>query len=298
MDHGVKPAFRPAIGLKAAGFIACASECSPDFGLRDALLPVLGRIDDATHAMAGRPSPSTTVAVTCKPTTMIPARLMDNQKMLDQAGPDPVQHDLMRVNQELERRIAERTAALERALSDRELLLRELNHRVKNNLQVVSSILGLQSGHTQNKEVRRQLRDAQSRVTALGVVHDLLHEGLGRRAPEHPYPADPAGAERHRDFRSAARADLPRHRRAPQPDPAGSGHPAVDAGLGAADQRPQARVSQWPSRYDQHHLARSYRGDLRVGCRQRHRAGRRRTPRKWGWDAASSPSSPARSLVK
>ena len=204
---------------------------------------------------------------------MMSARLMDNQKMLDQTAPDRPA-GLVQVNQELEGRVAERTAALERALVDRELLLRELNHRVKNNLQVVSSILGLQSGQTENLEVSRQLRDAQTRVTALGVVHDLLHEGSGvghlntrtlltRLALCAIEIFDPMREQISLDIDVAA-----------PPDPAGSGDPAVDAGLGAADQRPQARLSQWPARYDPHHLARSHRSDLPVGCRQRHRVGR------------------------
>ena len=181
MHHCLTPTSRLATGSPAIGFIACASCCSFDsrIELRNALIPLISMIDDAIRTTARRPAPMTVLSTTCKPTMTVPARLIDKRTAPDQAAPESGEAKLVRVNRELEARIAERTAALERALEDRELLLRELDHRVKNNLQVVSSILGLQSGQTGNLDARRQLRDAQSRVTALGVVHDLLHGGHG-----------------------------------------------------------------------------------------------------------------------
>ena len=64
---------------------------------------------------------------------------------------------------------------LERALADRETLLRELHHRVKNNLQVVSSLLSLELGRMRTPAVARRFREIQSRVQAIAVAHDQLY---------------------------------------------------------------------------------------------------------------------------
>jgi PAS domain S-box-containing protein len=74
--------------------------------------------------------------------------------------------------------ITERLRAAERlrsALEVKELLLREVHHRVKNNLQVISSLLSLQLGSAGDSPAAKVLRDTQNRVHAIALVHDLLH---------------------------------------------------------------------------------------------------------------------------
>lgn len=73
-------------------------------------------------------------------------------------------------------RLEERTRALERSLAEKELLLHEVRHRVKNNLQVIDSLLSLQADHTVNKPAHEVLRESQSRVRAMGLVHELLYQ--------------------------------------------------------------------------------------------------------------------------
>ncbi|MFP4302632.1 MAG: sensor histidine kinase [Spirochaetaceae bacterium] len=65
---------------------------------------------------------------------------------------------------------------LARLAETREFLLRELHHRVKNNMQLVSSILSLQGRTVEDERAREVLREVQLRVRSLGLVHEALHE--------------------------------------------------------------------------------------------------------------------------
>jgi two-component sensor histidine kinase len=56
-------------------------------------------------------------------------------------------------------------------------LLKEVNHRVKNSLQIVSSILHLQVPHTLSTEAADALRSAAARVLAIAAVHERLYTG-------------------------------------------------------------------------------------------------------------------------
>ena len=73
------------------------------------------------------------------------------------------------------------------AAETREFLLRELYHRVKNNMQLVSSILSLQGGSVEDARAAEVLRELQLRVRSLGLVHEALHQakdvGLIELAP-------------------------------------------------------------------------------------------------------------------
>lgn len=64
-------------------------------------------------------------------------------------------------------------AALRAALAEREVLIREIHHRVKNNLQVLASLLQLQARHLP-EELRRRFEEAVSRVRAIARIHDRL----------------------------------------------------------------------------------------------------------------------------
>ncbi len=65
--------------------------------------------------------------------------------------------------------------AAARLAEERRLLLRELQHRVKNNLQIITSLLNLQIRRTGDAEMKRQLKVIGSRVETLRVVHDTLY---------------------------------------------------------------------------------------------------------------------------
>ncbi|WP_265943953.1 sensor histidine kinase [Dechloromonas sp. A34] len=65
---------------------------------------------------------------------------------------------------------------LESALQEKTILLNEVHHRVKNNLQVISSLLNLQATHTSDPRLRAALGESQSRVRAMALTHQLLYE--------------------------------------------------------------------------------------------------------------------------
>ncbi|MBR0565509.1 PAS domain S-box protein [Azoarcus sp. L1K30] len=66
---------------------------------------------------------------------------------------------------------------LERALNEKTALLNEVHHRVKNNLQVVSSLLNLQASHTSDARLKSVLAESQNRLRAMALTHQLLYEG-------------------------------------------------------------------------------------------------------------------------
>ena len=68
------------------------------------------------------------------------------------------------------------------SLREKEIMLREIHHRVKNNMQVVSSLFNLQSGYTLNEECRAILKKGQTRIQAMSLVHEKIYRSrdLGR----------------------------------------------------------------------------------------------------------------------
>ena len=69
-----------------------------------------------------------------------------------------------------------REESLKRAIKQKELLLREVNHRVKNNLQVVASLLRMRARSGQTAESRAAIRDAHARIEAIALVHRRIYE--------------------------------------------------------------------------------------------------------------------------
>ena len=69
---------------------------------------------------------------------------------------------------------------LQQSLEEKEALLKEIHHRVKNNLQVVSGLLNLQSADTSSEEVKAIMNEGQSRVKSMALIHQMLyqHENL------------------------------------------------------------------------------------------------------------------------
>jgi two-component sensor histidine kinase len=63
---------------------------------------------------------------------------------------------------------------LEMALADRDVLLKEIHHRVKNNLNVVASLLNLQAGYVRDEHDAALLEEARGRVVAMSRIHERL----------------------------------------------------------------------------------------------------------------------------
>ncbi len=72
--------------------------------------------------------------------------------------------------------IANRESELSAGLEQRDHMLREIHHRVKNNLQMISSLLNLQAGEIRSPRIRRLFGDAQNRVLTLSILHRHLYE--------------------------------------------------------------------------------------------------------------------------
>jgi len=63
-----------------------------------------------------------------------------------------------------------------KSLREKEALLKEIHHRVKNNLQVISSILNMQSRGTENEDMLEAIKEGQSRVKAMSLIHQQLYQ--------------------------------------------------------------------------------------------------------------------------
>ncbi len=84
----------------------------------------------------------------------------------------------------LESTVEARTSDLRSANRQLEVLVQEVHHRVKNNLQVISSMLRLQSLQMSDEGVRKALQDSVNRVHAMSLVHEMLSEAGDRNGLE------------------------------------------------------------------------------------------------------------------
>lgn len=63
------------------------------------------------------------------------------------------------------------------SLKEKEVLLQEIHHRVKNNMQIISSLLSLQANHTDNEETVEILKESRGRVKSMAMIHEKLYHG-------------------------------------------------------------------------------------------------------------------------
>lgn len=60
-------------------------------------------------------------------------------------------------------------------LQEREALLQEVHHRVKNNLQIISSLLNLQASHTKDEKFLALIRECRNRIISMSMIHEMLY---------------------------------------------------------------------------------------------------------------------------
>jgi PAS domain S-box-containing protein len=79
-------------------------------------------------------------------------------------------------NADLEKRVTIRTSELTASLKERETLLQEIHHRVKNNLQVISSLINMQTRKMADAAGRSALEECRTRVQTIALIHEKLYQ--------------------------------------------------------------------------------------------------------------------------
>jgi two-component sensor histidine kinase len=80
--------------------------------------------------------------------------------------------ELYAKNEEINRQKSQ----IEQSLREKEVLIREIHHRVKNNLQIITSMLGLQISKEEGKESENILREARQRISSIALTHQMLYQ--------------------------------------------------------------------------------------------------------------------------
>jgi len=86
--------------------------------------------------------------------------------------------DLEKTNLRLKQEVAKRQASeaeMSESLKEKEVLLREIHHRVKNNMQVIISLLRLQARKIDNHLVKQVFQESRTRIMAMSIIHETLY---------------------------------------------------------------------------------------------------------------------------
>lgn len=171
------------------------------FGIQGAsaaiLVAVVFAVGSATHGIGPFAVLSTIdavmslqglIAVVALSTFMLAFSLHESRRVADKLMREVTEHratehrlrqargKLEALNVELDRKVQERTRDLETALARNELLIEEVHHRVKNSLQIASSLLALSSRDIADEQARAKLAAVKAQIRAIAATYDAIHQ--------------------------------------------------------------------------------------------------------------------------
>jgi two-component sensor histidine kinase len=85
-------------------------------------------------------------------------------------------YQFKRENARLEKTIRERTHDLQKSLQQKDVLMKEIHHRVKNNLQIISTLLDLQLSHITDEAANKAIKEGEARVKSIALIHQQLYQ--------------------------------------------------------------------------------------------------------------------------
>ncbi|MDA8388381.1 MAG: hypothetical protein M0Z58_06955 [Nitrospiraceae bacterium] len=89
---------------------------------------------------------------------------------------EKAKEDLQGAHDVLEIRVEERTSQLRASLKEKEVLIKEIYHRTKNNMHIITNLISLQTRSIEDREMAGKMRDLQSRIQAMALVHEKLYK--------------------------------------------------------------------------------------------------------------------------
>jgi PAS domain S-box-containing protein len=97
---------------------------------------------------------------------------LNNQLKAEIAKKERIENELIK-SLELNQNQA---AKLTESLKEKDILIKEVHHRVKNNLQVISSIFNLQNAYSKNEGIKEVLKESQNRIKSMAYIHESLYK--------------------------------------------------------------------------------------------------------------------------
>ena len=149
---------------------------SPPLVILDINLPDMSGIDVCRQVKADPLTAATMVLQMSATNIAVVDRVQSLSAGADSFLVEPVEPEELEAVTRALLRLHRSERALRRSLAEREMLLREVNHRVKNSLQLVLSMLSLQSNEFREAGARELFAKAIARVTAIASIHERLYQ--------------------------------------------------------------------------------------------------------------------------